>query len=115
MNGLIVVLPLALLLVAVITQLAVNGVIKRNGFAGIRIPSTLSGDEAWLAGHIAAVVPTWVGFAVAVVASTGEFLSGGSRHFLIATVVAFVATVAFSLYAASRAARAVRSQLNLRR
>ncbi|CAN5115461.1 hypothetical protein BH11ACT4_BH11ACT4_16600 [soil metagenome] len=106
MNGTTIVLPLALLLVAAVTQLAANGVIKRNGFVGIRIPSTLGGDAAWLAGHKAAVAPVWIGFAAATVIGVWDILTGDSMSFTVAAFVVFVATLAFSVYAASRGARA---------
>ncbi|MGO9560323.1 MAG: SdpI family protein [Acidimicrobiales bacterium] len=38
----------------VVGRMAAAGRLPRNLFAGIRIPSTLRTDEAWLAGHRAA-------------------------------------------------------------
>lgn len=108
MNGTAIVLPLALLLLAVVTQLAANGVIKRNGFAGIRIPSTVSDDAAWLAGHKAAVTPAWIGFAVGAAAGVGDLLTQGSIQFLVVVFIAFIATLVVTVYAASRSARAAR-------
>lgn len=35
-----------------------SGRLKRNAIAGIRIPSTMASDEAWLAAHIRAKRPT---------------------------------------------------------
>ncbi len=41
-----------------------SGRLKRNQLAGIRIPSTMSSDEAWLAAHVRAKRPTmFAGFA----------------------------------------------------
>lgn len=38
-----------------ITAAAASGRLARNGWAGIRIGSTMASDEAWLAGHRAAL------------------------------------------------------------
>ena len=49
-------------LVCWIAQAAASGRLKRNHLAGIRIPSTMVSDEAWLAAHIRARRPTfWAG------------------------------------------------------
>lgn len=37
---------------------AASGRLKRNAIAGIRIPSTMASDEAWLAAHVRAKRPT---------------------------------------------------------
>ena len=51
-------------LIAVVTQLAASGKIRRNGFIGLRIPPTMASDAGWTAGHQAARIPVWSGFAV---------------------------------------------------
>lgn len=43
------------LVVVVLGRMAAQGRLPRNLFAGIRIPSTMRSDEAWRAGHEAAV------------------------------------------------------------
>ncbi|WP_402373784.1 SdpI family protein [Isoptericola rhizosphaerae] len=37
---------------------AASGRLKRNQLAGIRVPSTMASDEAWLAAHVRAERPT---------------------------------------------------------
>jgi uncharacterized membrane protein len=111
MAVLLIVLPLAVLLAAVISQLGGNGRLPRNGFLGLRIPSTMSSDEAWQAGHRAAVVPAWIGFVViAVVAMLSMFLfvsTGTAAVGVIVVGAIFVVTFVWLAVAASRAARTV--------
>jgi len=49
------------LVVVVLGLMAATGRLPRNLFAGIRIPSTMRSDEAWRAGHQAAVSALTVG------------------------------------------------------
>lgn len=49
------------LLVHRVGKRAAEGSLGRNGIAGIRIPSTLESEEAWLAGHRAARRPNDIG------------------------------------------------------
>lgn len=64
-----------MLLVVVVTQLAASGRSGRNGLVGIRISPTMASDAAWTAGHKAALVPSWIGFAlVAVTAGVAQFV-----------------------------------------
>lgn len=37
-----------------------SGRLRRNQFAGIRVPSTMASDEAWLAAHVRAKRPTMI-------------------------------------------------------
>ncbi|GAB3611570.1 hypothetical protein GCM10027414_36960 [Humibacter ginsengiterrae] len=53
----IIVLGAASIAVAVGIILCAAGVIRRNPWVGLRIPSLFSSDEAWSAGHRAAVLP----------------------------------------------------------
>ncbi|MEP6480610.1 MAG: SdpI family protein [Rhodoglobus sp.] len=106
MTAVVILLPLALLLVAGVTQLGANGVIKRNGFVGLRIPSTLRSDAGWLAGHRAAATPAWIGFAVTTVAGVAALLSEVAFPFVTIELVAWVLTFVFAIVMASRAASA---------
>lgn len=104
----VVVFPALLLLAAVLFQLAAGGVIGKNRVVGIRIGSTLSSPEAWVAGHRAAAPWAWAGFAVGAVAGVGSSMSTGTTAAAWAAIVvaAFVATIVATLITASRAARA---------
>lgn len=110
MFELLIVLPLATLLVAITSQIGGNGRLSRNGFIGLRIPSTMSSDQAWRAGHRAAARPAWIGFVViAVAAIASMLLSGASAATLTGTIIVgavFLVTLVWSVVAANRAARA---------
>ena len=70
----------AMLVVVVVTQCAASGKIRRNGFVGLRIPPTMASDAAWVAGHRAAVAPSWIGFVVvAITAGAAQFTPGANR------------------------------------
>jgi hypothetical protein len=56
------------LVVVVLGRMAAKGRLPRNLFAGIRIPATMRSDEAWRAGHQAAV-------STLTVAGLGPFLT----------------------------------------
>lgn len=49
-----VVMIVAGLLLIWMARAAATGRLRRNRFAGLRIPSTMASDEAWLAAHIRA-------------------------------------------------------------
>lgn len=101
-NILAYILGATMLLVVLVTQLAASGRIGRNGFVGIRIPPTMASDAAWTAGHKAALMPSWIGFAlVAVTAGVAQFIPG-INGVLIAILLLFSA---WSVVAAWRGAR----------
>ena len=101
-NVLAYILGATMLLVVVVTQLAASGRIGRNGFVGIRIPPTMASDAAWTAGHKAALMPSWIGFAlVAVTAGVAQFIPG-INVVLTAILLLFLAC---SVVAAWRGAR----------
>lgn len=90
-----------------------SGGLKRNPIAGIRIPSTMVSDEAWLAAHVRARRPTlYAGF----VSAASGVLALFPVSVMVVTVgvlVAAVAMIVLVLYAAavgSRAANAVSAE-----
>ena len=105
----LIALPLATLLIAVLSQLGGNGVLGRNGFLGLRIPSTMYSDDAWRAGHHAAALPAWIGFvAITVAAIIGLVFvksDSGSAIISIFVGVIFLATLIWAVIVASLAAR----------
>ena len=103
-NVLAYILGATMLLVVLVTQLAASGRIARNGLVGIRIPPTMASDAAWTAGHKAALMPSWIGFAlVAVTAGVAQFIPGINGD-LTAILLLFLA---WSVVAAWRGAKSV--------
>jgi ABC-type sugar transport system permease subunit len=103
--ALLIVLPLATLLVAVMSQLGGNGRLPRNGSFGLRIPSTMASDEAWRAGHHAAARPAWIGFGVIAIVAILALLLPTSIAGVVIVAAIFLITVVWSVVAASHAAR----------
>jgi hypothetical protein len=105
----LIALPLAALLVAVVSQLGGNGVLGRNGFVGLRIPSTMFSDESWRAGHHAAAPAAWIGFVATTLAAIVGlvFVSTDSGSIVVSIIVGafFVATLIWAVAAANMAAR----------
>ena len=83
--------------------------LERNGFLGLRIPSTMYSDDAWRAGHHAAALPAWIGFvAITVAAIIGlVFVNSDSGSVTISIVVGaiFLVTLIWAVSVASLAAR----------
>jgi len=79
---------------------AASGRLKRNQTAGIRIPSTLASDEAWLAAHIRAKRPTLYAGATSVVSGIFALLPLSMPIVLIAVLIAAVAILVLMFYGA---------------
>ena len=93
----------AMLVVVVVTQLAASGRVRRNGFIGLRIPPTMASDAAWVAGHRAALVPSWIGFVVVTIAAgAAQFTPGVTT----ACIVLLFLFLGWSVVAAWRGAKA---------
>jgi hypothetical protein len=105
----LIALPLTALLVAVLSQLGGNGVLGRNGFIGLRIPSTMFSDEGWRAGHHAAARPAWIGFVATTLAAIVGlvFIRTDSGSIVISIIVGaiFLATLIWVVVVANMAAR----------
>jgi uncharacterized membrane protein len=110
------VMALAGALVLVVAKLGRDGRLRRNHYIGIRVPSTLSSDEAWrLAHRVAApsleaagrsgVVGGVAGIVVAILDDPALF-----AIVLGLTALGLLAGLAWSTVAAVRAARTVQSR-----
>ena len=101
------------LVVVALGRLAAAGKLPRNLFAGIRIPSTLSSDEAWQAGHQAAVSALTVAglgpvmTALIAVAKRPEY--DAERSLLRVGNVWLLGWLGVATFQANRAARAAES------
>lgn len=89
---------------------AATGRLRRNQFAGIRTPSTLASDEAWLAAHRVARVPTEVAGWGSVVAGIAYFAVGDTLlGSLTSTVFGLVVLLGGVLVGAARGVKAARA------
>jgi uncharacterized membrane protein len=98
------------LLIAWMAHAAASGKLKRNPVAGIRIPSTMASEEAWLAAHVRAKRATQLSALVAVAAGLIVLLPLPTPALASVALVGAGAMVGFVLYGArvgSRAAEAV--------
>ena len=102
----IIAAAMLLVVVVVVPQLAASGKIRRNSFVGLRIPPTMASDAAWVAGHRAARVPSWIGFVVVAIAAGAAQLTPGAT---IAGIVLLFLFLGWSVAAAWRGARAATS------
>ncbi|HWD61781.1 MAG TPA: SdpI family protein [Humibacter sp.] len=64
-----VVVAILSIAVIVLIPLCATGRIRRNPFIGLRLPAFFASDEAWMAGHRAAVLPSVCGGVVGLVAA----------------------------------------------
>ncbi|MEM6109100.1 SdpI family protein [Mycobacterium sp. 050272] len=92
---------------------AANGRLKRNQWTGIRTPSTMSSDQAWVAGHRAALrlTPLYIFFtATTLVALLVATLWGWSFGVtMLVGVGGLLVSVPVALYSAIVAGRAAKS------
>ena len=106
----VVVVGVVSVVVAVLVVLCGTGVIPRNPYAGLRLPSLFASDAAWMAGHRAAIIPQSCTAVIAVVLTVWALMAqpADDELWVPLTVVAvvFAGTVVSGLVA-SRAARRV--------
>ncbi|WP_434811147.1 SdpI family protein [Microbacterium sp. bgisy189] len=89
---------------------AASGRLKRNQLAGIRIPSTMVSDEAWLAAHMRARGVTVCAGVVSILSGAFALLPVSMPVVLIGVLAAALVVLGFVLYGArvgGVAARAV--------
>jgi hypothetical protein len=105
--------PIAMtILLVVVGARAANGRLQRNPWVGIRGPSTMRTDQAWMAGHRASLrlVPLYLFITIAVCAAlfAAAYTSTPGVVMLIG-LGGFGAVVALLVYTAFFAARAARA------
>jgi hypothetical protein len=103
---------LAFVLIAV-DWAAASGRLARNPWVGIRIPSTMRSDRAWVAGHRAALrlMPLHLLTGIALLLAALCAPTVGTVHFVgIGGAVVFLLVALFTAVIAGRAAKAVDDQ-----
>lgn len=106
----------AAIVLITVNRRAASGQLKRNQWTGIRTPSTMRSDQAWVAGHRAAVrlTPLYVVttaltvsalFVTAVMASFGVTLIVGASGLLVSVPIAL-----YSALVAGKAAKLVSAE-----
>jgi len=91
-------------LLVVVCVLASRGSIHVNRYFGLKLPALLQSDSAWRKGHAAAIVPS---AAMAAVGLTCAIIGISTPVAYWGSIGAFVIGVAWSMSAATRAARAM--------
>lgn len=85
---------------------AASGRLKRNSFAGIRLPSTMASDEAWLAAHVRAKRPTMYAGYASLACALFVLLPVPALGLAIGILAGSCAMVGFTLYGARVGSRA---------
>lgn len=85
---------------------AASGRLKRNQFVGIRLPSTMASDEAWLAAHVRAKRATSLAGFAALVSGLVALLPVPMPVVVIAVLVGCGAILGFVLHGARVGTRA---------
>ena len=88
---------------------AADGRLKRNQFAGIRIPSTMRSDAAWLAGHRAAENPTRLAGWLAIASGLPALLPVPVETMALSVGAGCLILLVLVLYAARLAGQAARA------
>ncbi|HVX08447.1 SdpI family protein [Humibacter sp.] len=102
--------------VVVLIPLCATGRIPRNPFIGLRLPAFFASEDAWKAGHRAAVPSSVVGAVVALVACVLAIaLPSTAGVWLTVAVVALLAGLVVGAVLGTRAARRVSSPSDLGR
>ncbi|MFZ0171822.1 MAG: SdpI family protein [Acidimicrobiales bacterium] len=108
MLGLII-LGITGVIVITLARMAAASRLPRNGFVGIRLPSTMRSDEAWIAGHRAASTSMTISgiapVAFAVTAAAADPGRSKDTVLLIVGLVWVVGWVAVGPVQANRAAK----------
>jgi len=103
---LLVVMVAAGILILWTARAAATGRLKRNPLAGIRIPSTTAGDDAWLAAHVRARRATTCAGISSVASGLVALLPLPAPLLAVAVLAGCGAMLGFALYGARVGRRA---------
>lgn len=95
-------------LVSVVTRRAAAGRLRRNGWAGIRVPSTLRSENAWQRGHLAAVPLSDLAGATFAVSGLVALVARDPAAFATVLLTGTLGATALLLGGVRRAVRAAR-------
>lgn len=87
---------------------AASGRLRRNSFAGIRLPLTMASDDAWLVAHRAAKRPTVVAGWCAIVSAIPAVLPVPLAVVTTSVLAGAAALLGFVLYGAKVGSRAAK-------
>nr|WP_240977393.1 SdpI family protein [Planctomonas sp. JC2975] len=94
-----------LLVLAITCVVAGRGGLGRNRYFGVKIPALERSDDAWRAGHAAAVLPATIAFVVALVASIFGLIAPATYWIAVLVAVLGVIWVFIRATAAARQQR----------
>lgn len=94
----------------IVMRMAASGRLKRNSWAGIRMPATVTTDAAWVVAHKTALPYMWVAASVNAVLSVTVLLLGAPANLLtlVLSTVALIVLVAGLLFGSAQGIRAAR-------
>ena len=94
----------------VVMRMAASGRLKRNSWAGIRLPATITSEAAWVVAHKTALPFIWVTAVVNAVLSVTVLLLGAQPNLstLVLTSLGLVVLIVGLIYASARGIRAAR-------
>ena len=108
MLGVIILGAFGVLLI-ILGRMAAAGRLPRNGYVGIRLPSTMRSDEAWMAGHRAAATALTLSgigpVALVVIAAATDPGPSSDTIVLIISLVWTLGLIALGTVQANRAAK----------
>lgn len=99
------------IVLVVVMRMAATGRLKRNAWAGIRLPSAITSDAAWVLAHKTALPYIWVTASANALLSIAVLLLGAEPNLVTFTLISLglIVLVAGLLLGSSRGVRAARA------
>jgi uncharacterized membrane protein len=99
------------IVLVVVMRMAATGRLKRNSWAGIRLPSSITSEAAWVLAHKTALPYIWVTASVNAVLSIAVLLLGADPNLITFTLTSLglIVLVTGLILGSSRGVRAARA------